>query len=446
MFYVAILIALYALFNLILNLRFWYQCHSLQRPFEEGWATNSKINLFTDQAIFPAFQQHIQTGDQLFAIIFFWHETRPEFVKLEPLDMQLLQDWQAKQVTGFILFDGINFDYDYKNQHLITDQFTQLQTYVPLNVLTPANNLLYWPFFNPWLHQVITKLPFQKLRKSLVAFKISSNHQKVIYQSNSQVAWIGSRNFERSAWCNHDHMVRVEGTLANMIINEAMQAVKNANCPMPNVEAKWQNVCRFATPITTQQFIENASNIGKVIRTAEIKATILELISRSEQIDLFVNLLTDLTIIKALNQFVQNGGQLRIILDPNHYIFHFNMPYLPNIIPLLKFIPAVDVRMANTQYQMHTKAGLFTLKNGQQMYFGGSSNWTVGAIQRYAFNDLGILLVVDSDFIQSFQQNFLTMWKNALAREQILPHKSWFFKQSKYWLAMVMSWSGVNTW
>jgi len=419
---------------------------NLKRPYSQGWYSYKNGELASDQAIFSKFTHSLKPNDDVFIFMFLWPYHRDYKNELkdntEEPDIKLATYLGNKNIKGNVFVDNINFDYNSEKKNLESNRVVQLTPDLNWQGVSEyyalPNNLFMWFIHTPQLQLMLEKYFPTFISQSYAFLKLASNHQKVVV-INENEAWIGSRNFNRSNWNNQDHFLEIEGFAAKIIFNEAVNTIVRLN---PSVENLTFSTIQNTPKAVNLENNNEKKNLAKILRTSEIKPTILHLIKNATHIDGMVSLLTEPDSIAEINTFLERKGRLRLILDPNNYIFFIKWPYLPNIIPLMDIETTAELRLHKTKYQMHTKAALFTLKNGSTCYLGGSANWTTGAIERLAYNDLGILLCNDTKIIREFNQNFSENWNQSLPRETIdISHKFY-----RYGVAKILTWLGINPW
>lgn len=446
-FWISCILMVFFIFNFVWQLTIWLSIKNRARPFEDGWQDYQTATLFMDDEIYPALLENVSVNEELIVNMFLWGAPDNGLTTTHHYDLDLALDWHHKNVSGLILLDSINLHYQTSPQqirdHAIVQALPQMQVVILNNALTPPNNLLYWIVTNPWLHEKFCEHSSFSFFFKLIACKISSNHQKIIIQKDKQIAWIGSRNFQRLNWMNQDSFIRLQGNITDTIAFEMIRSTKFSNFNLDAIINPYLDQCKNHAI----NHLKSSQNLQiKVIRPAEYLPTILHLIENSVTIYLKMNMLAHNKIIQALNRFVQRGGKLSLILDPNNYIFQFKLPLLPNIIPLLNIHDNANIKLANTQHQMHSKDALFILEDSRHFFISGSANWTVGALTRFSYNDLGVLLTGDENLYRKFLAGFDKLWEQSKSREEILATLSSSNKLKKYCLAKLMLWSGINPW
>lgn len=438
-------IFLYFLFALFCNIYIHKFLSRQVIPFNQGWYHYNSASLSSDANIYPDLIASLKPQATVFISMFLWPYAINEKTKnLPPFDTLLAGDLNNKNINGEVFIDGINVDYKIQPSQLKRNPIIQATSRLHWTVLNQPyalpNNLIMWIIHTPWLQLFINRYTPNFLSEAYAVLKISSNHQKIVIINEGQSAWIGSRNFNRINWNNQDQFLYFTGDIAKCIYLNAVKTIAYLN---PGYENLYQDVKSHIqvkpSTIDTQHI---PMNFAKLLQTAAIKPTILSLIRESNHIDGEISLFDEEDIIAAMNNMLKHKGTINLILDPNKYIFRFKTPFMPNIIAIKDLAPEAKVRIQNTAFQMHTKAALFTLKNGSICYFNSTANWTRGALVFFAFNDVGVLLCNDKNIISQFNTNFANNWEHSTPRENLqISYNYW-----RYIAARAMSLIGVNTW
>jgi|GEM_PF-2392408 len=435
----------YCLFSLSYNL---YQHSVLQRaklPFEQGWYEYTQAYLATDEDIYPRMIETIKPQQQIFISMFIWfyHKDSNQQANIIPYDLQFAEYLHKQKAKGDIFIDSLNLDYQLKPDQAFTSAAMQAAPEMNWHVMTQPtalpNNLFMWLFHNPWTQELIEKFFPVKLQQIYKILCLSSNHQKVVVLDQGRAAWLGTRNFNRLNWNNHDQMVFISGDIAKKIYAEAARTIVRLN---PNQTSAMLKQAEQADAEFKPQVLGNSEQQAKLLTTAEAKPVLQYLISHAVKIDAQIGVFADPDLISELNRFLARKGQLRLLMDANQYSFSLKMPFMPNIIPLTDIKLKETMRIMPTDFQMHVKSALFTLEDGRSFYLTGSANWTTGALDHYSFNDLGLVIADDAKINGQYLTNFNKLWQQASPVDDISIEQP----RLKYYLARLMLWIGYNPW
>jgi len=168
----------------------------------------------------------------------------------------------------------------------------------------------------------------------------------------------------------------------------------------------------------------------------------LHLIEQADQMMIMVSILTEPSLIRALNRAAKRGARIQVLLDSNHYMFDLRLPYMPNVIAVKDLHKDIQVRMHYTQYQLHAKSAQFTQDSGEHFTWINSANWVEGGFNRYAWNEAGVLLYNDHDVAAKFENDFIREWAGSTDRSGLcIPNIPY-----KYYLSKIFLKSGFCGW
>ena len=440
----------YFLGALIWNVASYHRLRHSATSLSTQWYHYDHAELTTNEHIYPELLKQIHAADIIWVSMFMWPYYADDSNKsstLEPCDLKLAQYLHEKNITGNIFVDSINSGYKIIPEKLnsnavINATGASIKWRINWQPNALPNNLMMWLIHTPWLQNIICKSRLTSLQKIYSLLKVSSNHQKVVITNQGETASVGSRNFDRTSWNNADMMVTYRGDFAKAIYQTAARTIAYLN---PAIAEQVNDGVNAASTLTTSTiYFEQATqtNAARILTVAEIKSSILFLIKNSTQIEAEISVFTDSDIINAFNEFISRGGKLRLILDPNNYTFSFKLPNMPNVIPIKKLLPAAQVGVYDTQFQLHTKSALFYLSNGNTVVLSGTANWTDGALQRLAYNDIACLILNDAAINQSFMDMMDQAWMRSTPREKLnIKHMT-----AKIWLSKIMLFIGLNPW
>ncbi len=446
-YWIIIIVFLYPLIALIFNLYCYLRLKIKKFKFNENWLSYNEASLFCDDKIFKGLTESIKQESNLFISMFFWHFMGDTDIsdEYEYNYSNILAEYlNEKNVIGEIYCDPINLEYEMNEENFtrpgVIKRLWKMKWNFPVNCNAIPNNIIMWIVHTPFLQKILEFFSLYKILKYYQALKITSNHQKIVIIDSAK-AWFGSRNFNAKNWYNYDHFLFFSGDIAVEIHREAVNTIFFLNY---RDKKKYNNLYNNLSgkEVSFKKFNNEEKKIIKLLKSNEVKSCILELINRSDQIDILISLFSDISIIKALNKFVERGGRLRIIMDPNNYIFNVKLPLMPNILPILKIHKDADLRISKTNYQLHTKAAMFYINENEKYIFEGTGNWTKGALDRYSYSDLGLCIYNDSILIKEWENNFQYHFSHSISRDDLILKSP----KLKYISTRILLLIGLNPW
>lgn len=439
------LLVINAILSFAFNYFVWFNRVRRQGDLLKAWCAYDRAILYADEAILDALKMSLVACQYLKAFVFLWPYWPDLHLRMREDDRDLLRQLKNNVQSGDIFLDDLNRNYASRHEAIrayLSEGGDKIRWHFCGQYGSTANFFGAWFFCNPVTQWLFVTQPWAFLRKLYFFMKISSNHQKILSLNHGESLWMGSRNFNRKNWANQDHMLHMTGDFSRYVIRRLSYLNAGLN------------------PLHRQQFLADLPNRvdlhdlkdesalvdtrhhAKLLINGEIKHHLFSLIRRATHIDVMMNLFSDITIIRALNAFVERGGKLRVLLDSNAYIFTFRFPYMPNVVAMRALCAKAEVKVLKTDFQMHTKSAVFVLDSGARVTWVGSVNWTVGGLSRLCFNDSACLLLNDERCEAAFYQNFDALWSRAKDRSSlVIPYAA-----CRYYFALILGAIGFVPW
>ncbi|RUO26905.1 phospholipase [Aliidiomarina minuta] len=314
------------------------------------------------------------------------------------------------------------------------------------------SNPLYSAFWRPFIQPFgnseggILPNPFGEGRVSLRSYlkllNFKANHRKlVITDNNNQLtALVTSANPHDPSSAHGNVALRFSGPAAWDLLAS---------------EAAVLNFSGRSAPETDLQPMEpppNSDVTVQVVTERAVERTLLRIINEAvsgEKLDLAIFYLSDRHVVRALQDAVTRGVQVRVLLDPNKEAFGHEKIGVPNL-PVAQELngAGVSVRWCDTQdEQCHSKWLLYRDNEGRAEMLLGSTNFTRRNLHNLNLETSVVLRgEIETESLQQGLRWFEDQWSNREDRQFSVDYAT--YAEESLWLRFLyrtMEATGIST-
>ncbi|GKV55935.1 phospholipase D [Sporosarcina sp. NCCP-2222] len=407
-------------------------------PYEGELHRTDDVEMFTDLtyaqnkkgdgmvhelSIFDEVYKMIDEAESFIVLDFFlmdhYSDEKVEFPKIaETLTAKLIQKKQENPNMDIVFItDPLNTGYGSYD----SKWFTKLEdagievVYSDLDKLrdsTPIYSGLYRTIFR-WIHvekkgwipnAMASEAPKMTLASYMKLLNVKANHRKTMV--TDKAALVTSGNPHDASGFHGNVALKVSGAVINDILESEEAVVRYTNGgSLPRAEAVESKEGQYAVQYVTERKILDAllQDIGRT--------------KKGDRIRMGMFFVAMPEVVEAIEDAVDRGVEVQMILDPNENSFGNEKSGLPNRPVMQKMMDETDkkiqVRWYNTVIgQYHTKLVFVETKQGTYIT-NGSANLTDRTLNNYNLEgNLRVIAPNDSQLVRQLNAYFDRLWSN----------------------------------
>ncbi|MBB4823066.1 phosphatidylserine/phosphatidylglycerophosphate/cardiolipin synthase-like enzyme [Sporosarcina luteola] len=435
-----LLIVLLLFLLLYISVIAWHTFKPLPKgiPYEGALHRTDDVEMFTDLtyaqnkkgdgmvhelSIFDEVYKMIDEAESFIVLDFFlmdhYSDEKVDFPKIaETLTSKLIQKKRENPDMDIVFItDPLNTGYESYD----SKWFTKLEkagievVYSDLDQLrdsTPIYSGLYRTIFR-WIHvekkgwipnAMASEAPKMTLASYMKLLNVKANHRKTMV--TDKAALVTSGNPHDASGFHGNVALKVSGAVINDILESEEAVVRYTNGgSLPRADVRESKEGQYKVQYVTEKKILDA---------------LLEDMGRAEQGDrirmgMFFVAMPE--VVQAIEDAVDRGVKVQMILDPNENSFGNEKSGLPNRPVMQKMMDEtkgqMEVRWYNTVIgQYHTKLVVVETKQGTYIT-NGSANLTDRTLNNYNLEgNLRVIAPNDSPLVQKMNAYFDRLWSN----------------------------------
>lgn len=280
------------------------------------------------------------------------------------------------------------------------------------------------------------------LRSYLKLFNLKANHRKTLVADDGDSSWVGmvcTGNPHDGSSSHRNVAIKFDGpAVSDLYLTEtAVLELSGAGAPahQPKDIISAQSEARLQ--ILTEKQIKQA-----VLR-------VIDELHAGDELALILFYISDMQIIRSLQDASSRGAEIRIILDPNKDAFGLPKSGIPNR-PVAQGLVryGINVRWADTHgEQCHSKLLVAHRAGKESVVLLGSANFTRRNLDDFNLEtDAMVYAPRSAECIQSVEQMFERLWGNEPGRRYSTDYDKYDdVGRWRYLLYWLMEKTGIST-